>query len=65
MLECIEAALFVGGQGGSKQENKFTRELYRLKIVPKLEELQHHEEDKIYEQVSKIVSKYFEVVDPL
>lgn len=30
-----------------------------MKIVGKLEELQYHEEDKIYEEVSKIIYGYF------
>lgn len=41
------------------------KQLHKLKAVGKLEELQYHEEDKIYEVIAKILSNYFELEDPL
>lgn len=48
-LECVENILYFGKQiSHDKKNNPFLIQLYKLKTADKLEELQYHDEDKIY-----------------
>lgn len=57
----MDAILNLGKVLYDKKNNVFVKEIMRLKLVPKLEELQYHEVDEIYDQASKIISTYFDL----
>ena len=65
-LECLGYVLELGSKlTESKSRNMFVAELFNLKMVEVLEELQYSESDKIYDRVSYILCNFFDLETPL
>jgi hypothetical protein len=48
----------------NQTDNPIIRQLHKLKLTPKLEDLQYHESENVYEHVSNVITKYFDQEDP-
>jgi hypothetical protein len=53
------------GRKANQNDNFFVKELFRLNVIGWLEELQYHDNEKIYDEANEIIGKYFEHEDPL
>lgn len=64
-LECLFIILSVGDKIKGSERNPLVIELFNLNAVDTLEKLQYHESEEVYGNVSKVLSTYFELQDPL
>lgn len=64
-LECLFIILSVGDKVKGSEKNPLVVELFSLNAVDILEKLQYHESDAVYTNVSKLLTTYFEIQDPL
>ena len=60
-LECLGYVLHLGAQFKNENKNPFVQDLFAENLVPRLEELQYHDSDKVYEKVSYILSSFFDL----
>lgn len=64
-LECLYQILSVGEKIKGKEKNPLVLDIFNLNAVDKLEKLQYHDSEQVYENVSNLLQKYFEIQDPL
>ena len=65
-LEVLETVLVKGRaiqDDESLERNPFLYDLESENMFPKIENLQHHASDKVYEKVSDIIDKYLNLND--
>ena len=58
-LECLYKMLVVGMKGAENGQNILLQQLMELNGGEILQDLQHHESNKIYERTVKILTKFF------
>ena len=64
-LECLFIVLSLGEKFKGNGPNPLVMDLRNQSAVEALEKLQYHKSDLVYENVSKILTHFFEIQDPL
>ena len=63
--ECLGYILELGKMLKCDGKNFFVQQLHMKGVVAKMEEMQYHEDDRVYEAVSKLLCTYFELENTL
>ena len=64
-LQCLYVVLSHGDKFKVEGKNPLILDLYAIGGADILQKLQYHKSDLVYDNVSKILSTYFEIQDPL